>query len=216
MNHAHSSRSQAFTLIELMIVLAVLGMLAFLLIPSLAKAKARAQRIRCTSHLKQIGLSYRQWALDHQEKYPMHVVVTNGGVQELIKAGYFESPFMAMSNELNTPKILWCPAAEQPQSPAPFASLGRSNVNYFIGLDAAETEPQMFLSGDDNWIVDGRPVTRGILEVSTNNTVAYSAARHKLQGNVGLADGSVQGYSSTRLREALRNTGTNINRIAFP
>jgi prepilin-type processing-associated H-X9-DG protein len=74
----------------------------------------------------------------------------------------------------------------------------------------------MFLAGDDNWVVDGKAVTRGILNLTTNNAVSYSPARHKFQGNVALADGSVQGYSSAGLQEGLRNTGTNVNRIAFP
>ena len=146
----------------------------------------------------------------------MRVAVTNGGVKEWIEAGSFESSFMVMSNELNTPKILWCPATKQRQSPPSFAALGRSNVNYFVGLDADETQPQMFLSGDDNLLVDGQPVTRGVWDLTTNSVVAYSTARHDRQGNVGLSDGSVQGYSTTRFQEALRHTGTNVNRIAFP
>jgi hypothetical protein len=36
------------------------------------------------------------------------------------------------------------------------------------------------------------------------------------QGNVGLADGSVQGFSSTALRRALENTGVETNRLAMP
>jgi len=210
-------RTPAFTLVELLVVLAVLFILVAASTPYFVKAKARAQRIRCVSHLKQIGLSYRQWALDNQDQYPMRVAVTNGGVKEWIEAGYFESPFMVMSNELNTPNILWCPAAKQPSPSLPtFATLGRSNVNYFVGLDADETQPQMFLVGDDNLLVDGQLVTRGVWELTTNSVAAYTTMRHDRQGNVGLSDGSVQGYSSTRFRDALRNTGTNVNRIAFP
>src|SRR5262245_20418951 len=163
MNHSiRLPRTRAFTLIELLVVLAVLFILVALCMPSLIKAKARAQRIRCVSHLKQIGLSYRQWALNNnKDQYPMQVAVTNGGVKEWIAAGYFESPFMVMSNELNVANILWCPASKQRQSPPSFGALSRSNVNYFVGLDADETQPQMFLAGDDNLLVDGQPVTRG-------------------------------------------------------
>ena len=146
----------------------------------------------------------------------MQVAVTNGGVKQWIEAGYFESPFMVMSNELNTPNILWCPAAKQRQSPPTFVTLGLSNVNYFVGLDADETQTQMFLSGDDNLLLDGQPVQRGVLVLTSNSAVAYSPTRHNLQGNVGLADGSVQGYSSSRFHQALGYTGTNVNRIAFP
>jgi len=81
------SQAIAFTFIEMLVVIAVIGLLAALLFPAIAKAKARAQRLSCVCDLKQIGLSYRQWALDHTNAYPMAISTNFGGTLEHVATG---------------------------------------------------------------------------------------------------------------------------------
>jgi prepilin-type N-terminal cleavage/methylation domain-containing protein/prepilin-type processing-associated H-X9-DG protein len=56
----------AFTLVEMMVVVAVIAILASLLLPAIAKSKSKALRIKCVSNLRQVGQAFILYADDHK------------------------------------------------------------------------------------------------------------------------------------------------------
>jgi prepilin-type N-terminal cleavage/methylation domain-containing protein len=218
-------QNKAFTLIELLVVIAIIAILAALLLPALAAAKRKAQRINCVSNIKQVGIAFRLWEGDNGDRYPMAVQTAFNGAKEKIyaantppAAGYgLTNVFVVMSNELSTPKILVCPSDSSRNYQTNFANLAFNylNMSYFVCGDAAETYPQMILDGDRNI---GTSTTQNSPANNTNSVTtpasftwpsganwwAWTAVdMHLRVGNLGMADGSAQQATVAGLQTAL-------------
>ncbi len=208
------SGTTAFTLIELLVMIVILTLVASVLLPAMSHARQRARRIRCTSNLKQIGMCFKTWALDHKDLFPSQALTNNAGVLEPEFATNASAHFLVISNELATPRILLCPADAARAFVTDFRKLANTNTSYFISLDAEDSRPNMLLAGDRN-LTNGLPVTNGVLYLATNRPVGWTHELHCLQGNAGLADGSVQQFAMPFLMRAVANAGVE-NRLLMP
>jgi prepilin-type processing-associated H-X9-DG protein len=215
-------RNSGMTLVEVLVIIAILAVIAALLLPALANSDRKAQRITCVNNLMQIGLAFRVWEGDHTNLYPMSISTNLGGTLEYVASGETFRHFQIMSNELVTPHILICPADVRPRAKDFGSTFGNTNVSYFVGLDADDSKPENWLSGDRN-IIGETKLGNGILEITTNELVSWSPEMHNGVGNVGMADGSVIQLGSGRLGEnaiwgenEIRQVLVGTNRLAIP
>ena len=124
-----------------------------MLLPALSQAKGKSEEIRCANNLKMIGLSFKTWAIDHNDQFPFNVKASQGGTLELCAPGPdgFDKNaamhFLVMSNELSTPTILVCPGDKRPPA-TDWANLGAANVTYQVrsGEGVNDTDPMQVLA----------------------------------------------------------------------
>ncbi len=70
---ASHSRRRAFTLIELLTVIAIIGILAAIIIPVTGKVRATARKTKCLSATRQIGIAFLAHAGDHNDTFPVQI-----------------------------------------------------------------------------------------------------------------------------------------------
>ncbi|HWI59170.1 MAG TPA: hypothetical protein VNZ22_18225, partial [Bacillota bacterium] len=126
--------------------------------------------VQCINQLKLIGLAFRTWALDHEDRFPFNVSTNAGGTLECCVPGdngfdaNTAAHFQVMSNEVGTASTLVCPADTSKRAANGFQHLQAANVTYFVrsGKGVDETNPQEIL------------------------------VRCPIHGHVGLCDGSIK------------------------
>ena len=189
-------QKKGFTLIELLVVIAIIAILAAMLLPALAAAKRRAQKINCASNQKQVGLAFKIWEGDNNDKYPMIIPSAQGGAQENISSAVqptaapkISVPYCLsiMSNELSSTKIVLCPSDSTARptpalnfiastaTPYPSANFNFTNgsVSYFVCGDASDNYPQMILGGDRSiGTVGSAGIAAGAIMNNTSDTAA--------------------------------------------
>ena len=184
----------AYTLIELLCSVAIIGLLAAMALPALDKGYEKGKRLYCVNNLHQTGLAFLSFAHSHHDRFPMQVSTNDGGSFEFLRAAsmmrgefYFSyRHFATLSNELMVPKVLRCPTdTRRPASD--FAALENENLSYFVAASPEFGSPNTPLAGDRNVA----PVYGSIAKVGGYRCLTWTEELHRFKGNVLYGDGHV-------------------------
>jgi prepilin-type N-terminal cleavage/methylation domain-containing protein len=99
-------KRQAFTLIEMLVVIAIIGILAALLLPALSRGKERGRTIACLSNLHQIGVALQVYVDDNND----HLPFMDDQPINLTMTNPYPPVNIVLTNQLGSQKVLCCPS----------------------------------------------------------------------------------------------------------
>lgn len=207
-------RMCGFTLMELLVVVAVVGILAAVLLMGVGKLKERGNGVKCANNLRQIGVALASYVGDHDG------ALVPGSEPEPGKMWYnVLEPYMSDGPEIdpsspNRPKWQQCPSKVFTKNPDRF-SVGYGWNYYFFGLSFADGEYTKWLYGygarmstvqkPSQTIIIGDSMDMKKVTESFQNIYVYFAydlfaRRHGDRGNYLFLDGHVESQTPEYLR----------------
>ncbi len=197
------SRTRAFTLIELMVVIAIIGILAAILLPTLSMALKHAKRIKCVSNMRQIGAAFHGFSVDNSQRLPWQL--TAGGRKTQYGNHYSWEPNVvfcstSMRSELSNPALLVSPCDPDRKSSnekaiamwgkvSPRNPIPREAVSYNLCEGADVSRPTTVLALTRNLSTDNIAMARWVgAEEATPQSMGLLGSN---KGQILLTDGSV-------------------------
>ncbi len=216
-------RPRAFTLVEMLVVVAILGILAAILFPAFARARENARRASCMSNLKQLDLGLLQYTQDYNERLPN---VTDGAAGAGMGGGWtFYSAFGPPSSAFDPSKGSLFPYVKSAQIyVCPSDSLGQSQGQSYATNSCLNPGPQDATSHlregkslaafaeTSKWMALGEEGTPDNSATSTNDGFLYIKTdsisdRHMEGSNIAFLDGHVKWIRDTQMEGGHTQTG---------
>lgn len=211
-----STRNRAFSLVELIAIIAMMVVIVAFCAPVLQGIQKRVKRTACTNNLKQIGIAFHSFATDHADRFPWQLPARHGGTMEAAQMGYSMPPFWVSQKHL-TPKSIVCPADAGRNAPAAFVKgMGATNVSYFVALDATPLKADAFMCGDRNLQVNEQRIPPGMFRLRSQDSMGWTEQIHNHRGNLLLTDGSVGCHTNPVSIFAMHKQGVETNRLLLP
>lgn len=221
---------KAFTLIELLVVIAIIAILAGLLLPALARAKAKAQAIACLNNERQWGLGCRMYADENRDYVPEEGNI-GSPISDAASGNLAEAWYNSVAPLVSQPRLVDLYLADPPNPPLPSSksifscptapipsftpSLSRAYFMYGMNsrlcvnrssraAGAGQTKLSQVLKPSDTIFMaenDGNTTT--VQPSISGVTGQYAIGRHDRRGNFAMIDGSSR---SVRTNEFMRTS----------
>jgi len=153
------NRLQAFTLVELLVVISIVAVLIAILLPALTKVRAAAIKVQCLSNVRQIVLGYRSYALEWKDRIPFYrhswthcAYNLPGGVDDpvniakVIREGYLPKTRMNPHTASHLPREVfrYCPSNLESPSSSAFSGYAVYVADNLIPKETAVPDPSYF------------------------------------------------------------------------
>src|SRR5688572_15899611 len=130
------------SLVELVAILVVIVLIVLVASPYLAHRAKASARAQCVNNLKNVGLAFRIYSTDSSSDFATKRLLRKGVPLNSIDGVLV---YVLHSNELTTPKILYCPSDKGREKAADFSKVSAKNISYFASLTTEEGFPETIL-----------------------------------------------------------------------
>lgn len=139
-------RSRAFTLVELLVVIAVLMLLAAILFPVLAAAREQGRRAACIGHHRQLGAALLLYAQDYDETFPP-------AISEVVRHEQYPAwPILTEPYSRGNRRLTLCPSLGTGGSSWAYADESPGNAPHYLAPPPAAPRWARFAQVGFNWV----------------------------------------------------------------